>query len=169
MRQVKVEAVGRPLLAATCYCASCRDAGHHFERLPSAAPVLNPDGGTDYLLYRKDRVQCVAGKEYLQEYRLKPDTPTRRVIATCCNSGMFLDFSKGHWLTLYRNRFPAGAPPVEMRLMTKDRPEGVALSDDVPNHRTTSGKFMLRLLAAWIAMGFRRPEIAWGKTVRKPQ
>jgi len=44
------------------------------------------DGGTDYVLYRKDRVQCVTGQEYLEEHRLKPDSPTRRVIATCCNS-----------------------------------------------------------------------------------
>jgi hypothetical protein len=25
---------------------------------------------------------------------------------------------------------------------------------------------MLKLIAAWMAMGFRRPEITWGKTVR---
>jgi hypothetical protein len=30
-----------------------------------------------------------------------------------------------------------------------------------------SGKSMLRLVAAWIAMGFRRPEITLGKTVSK--
>src|SRR5712671_5622189 len=59
------------------------------------------------LRHRKDRVHCVTGQEYLEEHRLKPDSPTRRVIATCCNSGMFLDFTKGHWLTMYRNRFPA--------------------------------------------------------------
>ena len=59
------------------------------------------------------------GQEYLEEHRLKPDSPTRRVIATCCNSGMFLDFTKGHWLTMYRNRFPAGAPPLEMRVIHK--------------------------------------------------
>ena len=125
------------------------------------------DGGTDYVLYRKDRVQCVAGQEYLEEHRLKPDSPTRRVMATCCNSGMFLDFTKGHWLSLYRNRFPAGAPPLEMRVMTKDRREGVALADDLPNYDGHSGKFMLRLIAAWIAMGLRRPEITLGKIVRK--
>jgi hypothetical protein len=80
---------------------------------------------------------------------------------------MFLDFTKGHWLTMYRNRFPAGAPPLEMRLMTQDRRDGVALADDVPNYDGHSGKFMLRLIAAWIAMGLRRPEITLGKTVRK--
>jgi hypothetical protein len=165
--KVKLEAVGRPILTASCYCASCQEAGSRFEQLPSAPPVLNSDGGTDYILYRKDRVQCVMGQEYLEEHRLKPDSPTRRVIATCCNSGMFLDFTKGHWLTMYRNRFPAGAPPLEMRVMTQDRRDGVALADDLPNYDGHSGKFMLRLIAAWIAMGLRRPEITLGKTVRK--
>jgi hypothetical protein len=28
---------------------------------------------------------------------------------------------------------------------------------------------MLRLIAAWIAMGLRRPDITLGKSVRKPQ
>jgi len=128
------------------------------------ATSFRADGGTDYVLYRKDRVQCVTGQEYLEEHRLKPDSPTRRVIATCCNSAMFLDFTKGHWLTMHRNRFPAGAPPLEMRVMTRDRRDGVALADDLPNYDGASGKFMLRLMATWIAMGFRRPEITLGKT-----
>jgi hypothetical protein len=163
--KVKLEAVGRPILTASCYCASCQEAGRRFEQLPSAPPVLNPGGGTDCLLYRKDRVRCVAGQEHLEEHRLKPESPTRRVLATCCNSAMFADFTKGHWLTLYRNRFPAGAPPVEVRVMTKDRREGVALADDLPNSAAYPAKFMLRLVAAWIAMGLRKPKITWG---RKP-
>jgi hypothetical protein len=166
--KVKLEAVGRPILAASCYCASCQEAGRRFEQLPSAPFVLNPDGGTEYVLYRKDRVQCAAGHEYLEEHRLKPDSPTRRVVATCCHSAMFLDFTRGHWLTVYRNRFPAGAPPLEMRLMTKDRRDGVALADDLPNYDGPSGKFVLKLVAAWIAMGFRRPEISLGKKESLP-
>ena len=67
----------------------------------------------------------------------------------------------------HRNRFPAGAPPLEMRVMTQDRRDGGALADDSPNYDGHSGKFMLRLTAAWIAMGLRRPEITLGKTVRK--
>jgi hypothetical protein len=128
--KVKLEAVGRPILTASCYCASCQEAGSRFEQLPFAPPVLNPDGGTDYVLYRKDRVQCVTGQEYLEEHRLKPDSPTRRVT-------------------------------------TQDRRDGVALADDLPNYDGHSGKFMLRLIAAWIAMGLRRPEISLGNTVRK--
>ncbi len=112
-------------------------------------------------------MQCLTGQEHLRERRLKPDSLTRRVMATCCNSAMFLDFTRGHWLTMYRNRFPAGAPPVEMRVMTRDRRDGVVLADDLPSYDGHSGKFMLRLIAAWIAMGLRRPEITLGKTLGK--
>ena len=70
---------------------------------------------------------------------------------------------------MYRNRFPTGAPPLEMRVMIKDRRMGVELADDLPNYSGRSGKFMLKLVAAWIAMGLRRPEITLGKTVRRAQ
>ena len=75
---------------------------------------------------------------------------------------MFLDFTKGHWLSMFRNRFPTGAPPLEMRVMTKERRVGVEFADDLPNYSGHSGKFMLKLITAWIAMGFRRPEITLG-------
>jgi hypothetical protein len=166
---VKFETIGPPILTGACYCTSCQEAGRQFEQLASAPRVLDPDGGTGVILFRKDRVQCVTGQEYLEERRLKPSSPTRRVVATCCNSAMFLDFIKGHWLSMFRNRFPTGAPQLEMRVMTKERRAGVELADDVPNYSGHSGKFMLKLIAAWIAMGFRRPEITLGKTVRRAQ
>jgi hypothetical protein len=56
-----------------------------------------------------------------------------------------------------------------MRVMTKERRVGVELADDLPNYSGHSGKFMLKLIAAWIAMGLRRPEITLGKTVRRAQ
>lgn len=160
--KVELAASGRPILAVTCYCVDCQEAGHRFEQLPSAPPVLDADGGTEYVLFRKDRVQCTKGAELLEEHRLKPESPTRRVIATCCNAPMFLDVTQGHWLSLYRKRFANGAPPIEMRAMTKSRPGGTALPNDVPNYPGFSGKFMLKLLGAWLAMGFRRPKINLG-------
>jgi hypothetical protein len=166
---VKFEALGPPILACSCYCTSCQEAGRRFEQLTSAPRVLDPDCGTGFVLYRKDRVQCVTGQEYLEEHRLKPDSPTRRVIATCCNSAMFLDFTKGHWLSMYRNRIPTGAPPLEMRVMTKERRVGVELDDELPNYSGRSGKVMLKLIASGIAMGLRRPEITLGKTARAAQ
>ncbi|WP_248114408.1 hypothetical protein [Bradyrhizobium sp. 2S1] len=90
-----------------------------------ADAVLAEDGGTDYVLYRKDRVRCSSGGELLEERRLKPESPTRRMVARCCNTAMFLDFTRGHWLTLYRGRLPGDIPPATMRMMTADRPERV--------------------------------------------
>jgi hypothetical protein len=157
--KVIFSASGSPILATSCYCGSCQQAGQEFENLPSAPQVLDADGGTPVVLYRKDRVQCKTGEEYLEEHRLQPDSPTRRVIATCCNSPMFLDFTKGHWLSIYRNRLPNSAPPIEMRIMTKERRGDVMLRDDVPNYDGYSGRFMLKLILAWIAMGFSRPDM----------
>ena len=160
---VVLEAAGAPIVHAACYCASCQEAGRLLELLEGAPPILDADGGTDLVLYRKDRVRCVQGGERLQAHRLRPDSPTRRMVANCCNSAMFLDFTKGHWLSVYRARIPDAVPPLDMRVMTANRREGVALPEDAPNYAAHSGKFMWRLLAAWIAMGFRRPEINWGK------
>jgi hypothetical protein len=165
--KVNFEAWGRPILTGTCYCASCQEAGRRLELLATAPSVLNMDGGTDVIVYRKDRVQCVTGLEYLEEYRLKSESPSRRVVATCCNSAMFLDFTKGHWLSMYRNRFPDSAPPIEMRVMTKDRRAGELLADDVPSYSGFSGKFMLKLLVARVAMGFHTTDITWGNSVSK--
>jgi hypothetical protein len=73
---------------------------------------------------------------------------------------MFLEFNKGHWLSIYRDRLPDGAAPLEMRVMTRDKREGVELPGDIPNYSSHSGKFMWKLLSAWAAMGFRSPKVA---------
>ncbi len=161
--QVQFESMGAPIVSAACYCASCQEAGRRFEQLPGARPVLGLDGSTQYVLYRKDRVRCLKGGDLLQEQRLKPESPTRRLFAACCNSPMVLDMTKGHWLTIYASRLPDGAPPLEMRVMTKDRRAGVELADDVPNYAGHSGRFMRKLIAAWIGMGFRAPVFPYGK------
>jgi len=157
---VVLEVTGAPIVHTACYCESCQEAGRRMEQLPNAPSVLDADGGTDYVLYRKDRVRCVQGGERLEARRLKPESPTRRTVATCCNSAMFLDFTKGHWLTVYRARLPDDVPPLEMRVMTADRREGVVLPDDMPNYAAHTGRFMWKLLTAWAAMGFRTSKVA---------
>ena len=157
--KVELQLVGAPILRGICYCASCQEAGRRHQAAPGADPVLAEDGGTDYVLYRKDRVRCVNGGDLLEERRLKPDSPTRRLFAHCCNTAMFLDFTKGHWLSLYRGCLPAHIPPPAMRMMTAERPAGVVLPNDIANYPGHSGKLMLKLLVAWIGMGFRRPAV----------
>ncbi|HEX4177683.1 MAG TPA: DUF6151 family protein [Rhizomicrobium sp.] len=159
--QVALEAAGAPILSATCYCESCRKAARQFEQAPDAPTVLNAEGGVDYCLFRKDRVRITRGAEHLREHRLTAASPTRRVVTTCCNAPMFLDFTKGHWLNLYRDRLGAGAPPLEMGVMAKERPPGVPRPGGLPAYPTYPPKFMIKLLTTWAAMGFRRPRIVW--------
>jgi hypothetical protein len=56
-----------------------------------------------------------------------------------------------------------------MRVMTRERRVGVELADELPTYIGRSWKLILKLIDAWIAMGFRRPEITLGKTVRRGQ
>jgi hypothetical protein len=156
---IQLQLDGTPILRGICYCASCQEAGRRHQAVAGADAILGADGGTDYVLYRKDRVRCVHGGTQLEERRLQPDSPTRRMFARCCNTAMFLDFTRGHWLTVYRGRLPADIPPATMRVMTAERPEGASLSPDIANYPRHSVKFMLKLLRAWIAMGFRRPAV----------
>ena len=159
--QTAVGVIGAPIVSAVCYCENCQAAGHAFERADGAARTVGADGGTEYCLYRKDRVTVIRGGEYLQEHRLTPDSKTRRVVATCCSAPMFLDFTQGHWLSVYRSRLPAVVQPPQMRVMTSDRPAGVTLPDGIPNYPGRSPAFMIRLLLSWAAMGFRRPKVVW--------
>jgi hypothetical protein len=157
--KVKLEVLGEPILRGICYCRSCQQAGRRHQAAADADRVLGQDGGTDYVLYRKDRVRCVDGGDLLEERRLTPATPTRRMFARCCNTAIFLDFTRGHWLTIYRGRLGDDIAPATMRMMTAERPNGVALADDITNYRGHSSQFMLKVLRAWIAMGFRRPAV----------
>jgi hypothetical protein len=48
-----------------------------------------------------------------------------------------------------------------MRIMTKDKPESLELPNAILAYETQPPRFMIKLLAAWAAMGFRRPKFAW--------
>jgi hypothetical protein len=151
---------GAPIIRAECHCDSCRKAAARLRTLPGVPAFQEPNGGTRYALYRKDRVRFLAGAEYLAVFRLKPSTTTRRVVATCCNTPAFVELENGHWLSLHAVLWPPGAlPPPELRTMTSDLPPGTRLPDDVPASTRHTLSFFAKLLAAWIAMGFRNPKI----------
>ncbi|MFP2956349.1 GFA family protein [Myxococcus sp. 1LA] len=160
--QVQLQVAGAPIVSAECCCTSCRTAGGTLQSLPSAPRFLEPHGSTRFELYRKDRVHFLEGTHYLKELRLTPEAKTRRVVATCCNTPVFLEFESGHWLSLYGCLWPKGTlPRLEMRTMASDLPPGVVLPDDVPNSKTQTLPFFAKLLGAWIMMGFRSPKLAF--------
>lgn len=145
---------GPPILSAECHCASCRAAAQRLD--PDCAEA---NGGTGFVLQRKDRVQVVQGEDRLASFRLSPEAGTERIVASCCAAPMWLQFKGGHWLSLYAARWPEGsAPPPQMRTMTRDAL--APLPDDIPNARTQSAGFMARLFWAWVQMGFRNPPVA---------
>lgn len=157
--QVKLRLEGPPIASVECLCTSCRKAGQILETLPGSPRIVDDKGATAFVMQRKDRVEIVSGTQCLREFRLSPEAATRRVIATCCNTPVFLEFTNGHWLSLYAGLWPDGArPPLEMRTMTSDLDDPSALHDDVPNLRQHSLRFYALLLGAWIRMGFRSPK-----------
>jgi hypothetical protein len=158
--QVRLTVDREPILSVECCCTSCRTAGGVLEKLPGAPRIVRRNGATDLVLYRKDRIHFTKGTELLKEFRLAPESPTRRIVAICCNTPIGLDFTKGHWLSLYSCLWSAHTlPPIQMRTMTSDALDGTILSDDVPNHKRYAFSLLAKLLSAWVAMGFKIPKL----------
>lgn len=158
--QVHLTVRDAPITVAECYCTSCAEARARLESLPGAPKVVGAHGSTHFVLYRKDRVSITAGKDRLANFRLSPERSTRRVIATCCNTPVLLEFKGGHWASLYGNLWHGQAlPDAALRTVTGDRAGG-APDSAVPSGGWPTTQFFARLLGAWIAMGFKVPVLA---------
>ena len=144
--KVELEIDADPILKTVCNCGSCRQAAHIFEQLPGAEPIAGENGGVPYILFRKDAIRCTAGQDHLRDHRLTESSPTRRIVATCCNTFMFLDFTKGHWVSVF--------PPIL---------DDQAIVEQAPVKDRQSPMFILTLLTAWAGMGFRMPKIQFVK------
>lgn len=157
--KIEVSAVGEPLLKASCYCTSCQAAGQSFAQSGQLG-VLGDDGGTPFVMYRKDRMDWSKHASSLREHRLTPESSTRRVSAVCCGTPLFLEFEQGHWLSLYAQRVAGSEElPTQIRTMTRDAPPGTKFDDGIPSPATHTVGFMARLFWAWLQMGFRAPKI----------
>lgn len=155
-----IEAVGEPIIAAECHCISCREAARRLDALPVSPPIVEANGGVQYALFRKDRVRFTKGADEMREFRLKPDSKTRRVVTACCNTPLFTEFERGHWLSLFSHLWPNDErPKPELRTMTGDRADAAILDDSVPGSGRHALMFFARLAFAWAAMGFRAPAI----------
>ncbi len=158
--EVQLTASGTPIASVECCCDSCRAAGARLERLPGAKSVLDRYGATRFVLYRKDRIRFAAGADHLKAFRLSAGAGSRRVVASCCNTPVFLELKGGHWLSLYGGLWSEDTlPTLEMRTMTGDLTDPSILPRDVPNLERQSWPFFATLLKAWVAMGFRSPRI----------
>lgn len=151
--RVKFETVGEPILTAVCYCDDCQAGGKQLQEEAHAAAVLDEDGGSSYLTYRDDRFACVEGEALLLGFKLKDKAPTKRLVASCCNTGMYLKFAPGHWVSIYRKNFTdRDLPAIEMRTQTRYRNAETPLPDDAPHYKRYPLKLFSRLIGARIAM-----------------
>jgi len=154
--QVALEAVGAPIASVVCYCDDCQEGARQLRSLPNAVPIEEPTGGTGYLAYRKDRVRPVKGAALLRPLKIRKDSATNRVIATCCNTPMLLNFDDGkHWVDLYRSRCHAHVPPVQMRICTKFKSEGRTIPTDAPQYPRHPVSLLMKLVLAKAAMVLR--------------
>ena len=152
---VTLEARGAPMVTAVCYCDDCQKAGDRIQAMPGAPPVLDVDGGTAMVMFRKDRLRCVEGAERLVPVKLDPKSPTSRHVASCCNSAMYLGFDDAkHWVDVYRNRVVGEPPPVQARICTRFRAAGADLPGDAPAHPGYPPSFIPKLLGSRLAMLF---------------
>lgn len=150
---VAVEAAGTPIISVICYCDDCQEGARQIKSLGNTAPILDTDGGTAYLVYRKDRVRCLKGDSLLRPHKIRENSATNRVIATCCNSALFLNFDDSkHWVDVYRSRCRGNVPPVQMRICTESRPERRPLPTDVPAYSRYPISLLVKLIVAKAAM-----------------
>jgi hypothetical protein len=155
--RVELVLIGNPIVTSICYCEDCQAGARQLAALPGAPLLAGDDGGTAYVLFPKDRVQGMTGNSLLKAYKLKEKSVTNRVVATCCNAPMLMNFDNvRHWVPIYRTRVLGNPPPIEMRICTKFKPDNVNLSDGIPSYPSYPPKFLVRLLAAWVSMLFRR-------------
>ena len=155
--KVEIEAFDAPITSTVCYCDTCQAGSRQIEALPNAAPILGLDGGTAYILYRKDRIKYSKGEELLKGYKVDEKSATNRVVATCCNSAMVMRLGDPmHWVPIYRGRFHGALPPLEYRICTKFKPANAEISNDVPSSDMYPAGLMWKLLSSKIAMIFSK-------------
>jgi hypothetical protein len=150
---VRLEAKGAPMITAVCYCDDCQKAGQQMQAAPGAPPVLDSDGGTAMVMFRKDRLRCVEGQDRLTTVKLNPESPTNRFVASCCNSAMYLGFDDAkHWVDVYRNRIAGEPPAIQARVCTKFRQSDEPLPSDAPAYASYPPGLIPKLLGSKLAM-----------------
>jgi hypothetical protein len=154
---VEIETLGAPIASVVCYCDTCQAGSRRIEALTNAAPILGPDGGTAYILFRKDRVRYAKGAELLKGYKVDQNLATNRVVATCCSSAMFMRLDDAmHWVPVYRGRFQTDVPPLQWRICTKFKPTNAEIPTDVPSSPMYPAGLMWKLLTSRLSMRFSK-------------
>lgn len=151
--QVAVELKGAPIYCTVCHCDDCQFAADELVKLFPPEPITDSFLGTHYVLHRNDRYAVVRGQGLLHPYTFREISPTRRMVATCCNSPLFVTFENSqHWISLYRQRFVDEAPALQSRIATKFLKDPSTLPADPPAYRSFPLKLVVRLVVSRLQM-----------------
>src|SRR5581483_12473210 len=63
---IELGAWGAPIAVNACYCDDCQEAARRLAGAADSAPAAGADGGTEFVLFRRDRVACRRGADRLQ-------------------------------------------------------------------------------------------------------
>lgn len=144
-----------PIAALSCGCDDCQAAAQALEALPGAPAFREPCGGTPSVLFPKAALKVTRGRDKLTEHRLHPGTRTKRMVARCCNSFLYVAFDRGpFWVDVVSARIEGGAPAPRWRIQTRyleTPPPG-----DVPNHAKYPQGLVWRLALAGALSGLPR-------------
>jgi hypothetical protein len=155
---VEIGAWGKPIVVTACYCDDCQAAARRLAASANVALAASDDGSSEFMLFRRDRIACTRGAENLQVMKLTPASKTRRMIAGCCTTPMYVGFDdKRPWVSAFRASFGADAPPVEMRICTRFRRSEDKANDGLPSHPGYPPAMIMRVLAVWPLMLFSGP------------
>lgn len=154
---VECQGHGAPFLCAACYCDHCQEAAKQIEAGGRGPPVADPDGGTALCLIRNDKFTVERGIELLRPHHREPSSSTSRMVTSCCNTAMFLEFSDGRfWKSAMLSRIVGTKPKIEMRLCTRYRTSVLPWPDNAPRHAGFPVHSLLRVGRQWIAMKLGR-------------
>lgn len=144
---VECHASGDPIGTAVCYCDDCQAAARLVAERRGAPPAAEVDGGTALTLFHRKYFSCAKGADRLEPVKLKPDSATFRMVATCCNSMMYLGFERGpFWVSTLCNRLVGPVPPIEFRHMTRYRTSPLDYPDQAPRSRGFAPRFVARTI-----------------------
>lgn len=141
-----------PIAALSCCCDDCQAAARQLEALPGAPAFREPCGGTPAVLYPKAALTVTRGRDRLRAHRLRDGARTKRMVATCCNSFLYVAFDRGpFWIDVLSARIEGDAPPPRWRIQTRflDAPP----PDDLPNHPKYPQGLIWRIALAGVLSG----------------
>lgn len=149
---VQITLTAPPIAALSCCCDDCQAAAAELEALPGAPAFREPCGGTPAVLFAKTALKITKGHDKLTAHRLRSGSRTKRMVAACCNSFLYVTFDRGpFWVDVVSTRIDGEAPNTRWRIQTRylDAPP----PNDLANHGKYPQGLVWRIALAGVLAG----------------